>query len=61
MQKSILEKLNNGSPNFHRIACEEYFFAMLDGKNHDSEYVKKKTYARYEEELKASKNKTSVV
>jgi len=34
---------------------------MLDGKHHDSEYVKKITYARYEQELKASKNKISVL
>lgn len=51
---------DSGKPSFLRIAFEEYYFAMLDGKNHDSDYVKKMAYTRYENELrnKAVKSKT---
>ncbi len=37
---------------FHRIALEEYIFAIAEGKHKDSEYVKQKVYERYEWELK---------
>lgn len=37
---------------FLRIALEEYILAMADNKHNDSEYVKQKTYERYEWELK---------
>lgn len=46
---------SSGKPNFHRIAFEEYFYAMQEGRHTDSEYVKKKAYKRYEEELKKHK------
>lgn len=38
--------------NFHKIALEEYAYALLEGKAQDSEYVKGKVYDRYERELK---------
>ncbi len=44
-----------GSPNFLRIAFEEYFWAFQEGKHNDSDYVKQKSYERYEEELKNDK------
>ena len=37
---------------FHRIALEEYIFAIAEGKHSDSDYVKQKVYERYEWELK---------
>lgn len=37
---------------FHQIALEEYIYAMAEGKQDDSEYVKQKVYERYEWELK---------
>ncbi len=37
---------------FHRIALEEYAKAMTEGKESDADYVKQKTYERYEWELK---------
>jgi len=37
---------------FHRIALEEFAKAWLEGKAQDSDYVKQKTYERYEWELK---------
>jgi hypothetical protein len=40
-----------GNPNFHRIAFEEFLFAMMEGKHEDSEYVRKKSYERYEKEI----------
>lgn len=42
---------------FHRIALEEYIYAIAEGKQDDAEYVKKKTYERYEEELCQLKKK----
>lgn len=36
---------------FHKIALEEYAKAWLEGKATDSNYVKEKTYERYEREL----------
>jgi len=49
----MLELLDdNGKPNFHRIAFEEYFMAMLEGKHKDSDYVKKMAYSRYEKLLR---------
>ncbi len=46
-------KLTNssGKPNFLRIAFEEYLYAMLEDRHLDSDYVKMKSYKRYEEEL----------
>lgn len=38
--------------DFHRICMEEYIFAMAEGREVDSEYVKKNAYARYEEAIR---------
>ncbi len=37
---------------FYQIALEEYAKAMTEGKESDSDYVKQKTYERYEWELR---------
>ena len=37
---------------FHKIALQEYAWALVEGKAEDSEYVKQKVYERYEWELK---------
>lgn len=37
---------------FHKIALEEFYKAILEGKEQDSDYVKQKVYERYEWELK---------
>jgi len=39
-------------PDFLEIAFEEGCRAWLEGKLQDSEYVRKKTYQRYEKEVK---------
>lgn len=36
---------------FLKIAMEEYYKAILEGKDQDSDYVKQRTYERYETEL----------
>ena len=36
---------------FHKIALQEYAWAILEGKAGDSDYVKQKVYERYEWEL----------
>ena len=36
---------------FHKIALEEYYEAILMGKERDSEYVKQRVYDRYEREI----------
>jgi len=36
---------------FHKIALEEYYYAILEGKESDSEYVKQRVYERYEREI----------
>ena len=36
---------------FHKIALEEYYAAIMEGKESDSEYVKGKVYDRYEREI----------
>lgn len=38
---------------FHKIALEEYYKAILEGKEHDSDYVKQKVYERYELEKRS--------
>lgn len=37
---------------FHKIALIEYLYAMFEGKEKDSEYVRQKAYERYEWELR---------
>ena len=48
-----MQKLDKVSerPDFLMIAFEEYLFAMSEERHLDSEYVRKKSYARYESEL----------
>ena len=43
------------APDFHSIAWQQFFLAMLEGKHLDSEYVKQKAYEAYEWELKKNK------
>ncbi len=51
--------MNDLDKLFHKIALEEYALAWLEGRALDSNYVKQKTYDRYENELrKLSENKT---
>lgn len=45
--------LTDNDLRFLRIAFEEYGYAILEGKQNDSKYVRNKTYERYENELKA--------
>lgn len=39
-------------PDFLKIAFEEYVCAILEGKQHDSEEVRKRSYDRYEKEIR---------
>lgn len=43
--------LTEKDKRFLMIAFEEYFYALLEGKEQDSEYVRDKSYERYESEL----------
>lgn len=41
---------------FHKIALEEYYKAILEDKEQNSEYVKSKVYERYEAELQKERS-----
>ena len=47
-----MQKQDKNTPDFLKIEFEEYFYAIKEGKHLDSSYVKKKSYERYEKELK---------
>lgn len=56
-QKRKLANITNEEVCFHSIALQEYFIAFLQGKHEDSEYLRKMTYERYEQELKEKNEK----
>ena len=55
MEIPILQRRCNTdlhAPNFHNNALQAMIVAMSEGKQHNSEYVKKLAYEFYEEDLK---------
>lgn len=46
-EECFFDKKKGNCASFHRIALEEFIFAMYEGKHMDSDYVKKKALDRY--------------
>jgi hypothetical protein len=44
--------MDNPSMLFHKCALQAYLIAISEGKQNDSEYVKKLCYEFYEEDVK---------